>query len=135
MEEKKILIIKHIKERINNLEELGKVYSEEKIETLANKLLSTNKSIEDIYILIDNKFATQVRKLKHKDYLASLKEYYLSIIDKLKKGNNCYLLSYDQGVKVLEQAFIEDIKDVNPYLKLVNVNNENKGYKTRNQKF
>ena len=132
MEEKKILIIKHIKERINNLEELGKVYSEEKIETLANKLLSTNKSIEDIYILIDNKFATQVRKLKHKDYLASLKEYYLSSIDKLKKGNNCYLLSYDQGVKVLEQAFIEDIKDVNPYLKLVNVNNENKGYKKEN---
>ena len=127
MEEKKALIINHIKQRIKSLKELGKLYSEEKINTLAINLLSTNKPIEDIYILIDNKFATQVRKIKHKNYLASLKEYYISSIDKLKKGNNCYLLSYDQGVKVLEQAYIEELKDINPYQKLVNVNKERQG--------
>ena len=132
MEEKKLLIVKHIKERISNLSELGQVYSEEKINSLANNLLSTNKSVEEIYILIDNKFATQVRKLKHNAYLASLKEYYLSSIDKLKKGNNCYLLSYDQGVKVLEQAYIKEIKDLNPYLKLVSINNEHPGTKKEN---
>lgn len=132
MEEKKALIVNHIKQRIKSLKELGKLYSEEKINTLAINLLSTNKPIEDLYTLIDNKFATQVRKIKHKNYLASLKEYYISSIDKLKKGNNCYLLSYDQGVKVLEQAYIEEIKDINPYQKLVNVNKERHGIKKPN---
>lgn len=132
MEEKKSLIINHINQRINSLKELGKIYSDEKINTLAENLLSTNKSLEEIYTLVDNKFATQVRKIKHKDYLASLKEYYISSIDKLKKGNNCYLLSYDQGVKVLEQAYIEELKEINPYQKLVNVNNEKQGTKKPN---
>ena len=132
MEDKKQLIIKHIKERISNMEELGKVYSDEKINKLAENLLSTNKPLQEIYTLIDNKFSYQVRKINHNNHLASLKQYYISSIDKLTKGNNCYLLSYDQGVKILEQAFVIEIKDINPYLKLVNVNNETKGYKKEN---
>ena len=132
MEEKRQQIIDHINNRITNLTELGKVYSEEKINTLADKLLSTNKPLTEIYTLIDNKFSYQARKLSHNQYLASLQKYYLSSIDKLSKGNNCYLLSYDQGLKVLEQAYIAPIKEVNPYLKLVNVNNSTKGYKKEN---
>lgn len=132
MEEKRQQIINHINNRITNLTELGKVYSEEKINTLADKLLSTNKPLTEIYNLIDNKFSYQARKLSHSQYLASLQKYYLSSIDKLTKGNNCYLLSYDQGLKVLEQAYIAPIKEVNPYLKLVNVNNSTKGYKKEN---
>lgn len=132
MEEKRQQIINHINNRITNLTELGKVYSEEKINTLADKLLSTNKPLTEIYTLIDNKFSHQARKLSHNQYLASLQKYYLSSIDKLSKGNNCYLLSYDQGLKVLEQAYIAPIKEVNPYLKLVNVNNSTKGYKKEN---
>ncbi len=132
MEEKKSLIVKHIKERIDTLKELGKVYSEDKINELADNLLSTNKPLEDIYTLIDNKFATQARKMKHKDYQASLKEYYISSIDKLKKGNNCYLLSYDQGVKVLEQANLKELKDINPYQKLVSLNGKFQGVKKEN---
>jgi hypothetical protein len=132
MEDKKQLIVTHIKERIETTKELDKMYSEEKINKLAENLLTTNKPLQDIYTLIDNKFSHQVRKITHNNHLASLKEYYLSSIDKLKKGNNCYLLSYDQGVKVLEQAFVLEQKDINPYLKLVNVNNDNKGYKKEN---
>lgn len=132
MEDKKNQIIKYIKERVAQLRELGKVYSDEKIEKLAENLLSTNKPLQEIYTLIDNKFSYQVRKINHNNHLSSLREYYIASIDKLTKGNNCYLLSYDQGVKILEQAFIQEIKDVNPYLKLVNVNNENKGYKKEN---
>lgn len=132
MEDKKNQIIKYIKERVAQLSELGKVYSDEKIEKLAENLLSTNKPLQEIYTLIDNKFSYQVRKINHNNHLSSLREYYIASIDKLTKGNNCYLLSYDQGVKILEQAFIQEIKDVNPYLKLVNVNNENKGYKKEN---
>lgn len=132
MEDKKQLIITHIKDRIFTMKELGKVYSDEKIEKLAENLLSTNKPLQEIYTLIDNKFSYQVRKINHNNHLASLREYYIDSIDKLTKGNNCYLLSYDQGVKILEQAFILEIKDVNPYLKLVNVNNETKGYKKEN---
>lgn len=132
MEDKKQSIIKHIKERLNTLTELGKVYSQEKIETLANNLANTDKPLEEIYTLIDNKFSNQVRKINHNNNLTSLREYYLASIDKLSKGNNCYLLSYDQGVKVLEQAYINDIKDINPFLKLVNINNETKGYKKEN---
>lgn len=132
MEDKKQLIITHIKDRIFTMKELGKVYSDEKIEKLAENLLSTNKPLQEIYTLIDNKFSYQVRKINHNNHLASLREYYIASIDKLTKGNNCYLLSYDQGVKILEQAFVLEIKDVNPYLKLVNVNNENKGYKKEN---
>ena len=48
MEDKKQLIIKHIKERISNMEELGKVYSDEKINKLAENLLSTNKPLQEI---------------------------------------------------------------------------------------
>lgn len=132
MEEKRQQIINHINNRITNLTELGKVYSEEKINTLADKLLSTNKPLTEIYTLIDNKFSNQARKLSHNNYLASLQKYYLSSIDRLTKGNNCYLLSYDQGLKVLEQAYIAPIKEINPYLKLVNVNNSTKGYKKEN---
>lgn len=132
MEDKKQLIINHIKDRISNMKELGKVYSDEKINKLADNLLSTNKPLQEVYTLIDNKFSHQVRKINHNNHLASLREYYISSIDKLAKGNNCYLLSYDQGVKVLEQAYIAEIKDVNPYLKLVNINNENKGYQKEN---
>ncbi len=129
---RKELIVKHIKDRLNSLEELGKVYSEEKIESLATNLANSDKTLTEINTLIDNKFSSQIRKIKHNNNLASLKEYYLSKIEKLKKGNNCYLLSYDQGVKVLEQAYIEEIRDINPYLKLVNVNNEKQGYKKDN---
>lgn len=130
--DRKQLIIAHIKERLSLLEELGKEYSEEKINSLAEKLSSSDKTLTEVCTLIDNKFSNQVRKINHNEYLASLKEYYLASIDKLKKGNNCYLLSYEQGVKVLEQAYISDIKDVNPYLKLVNINNDKKGFKKEN---
>ena len=130
--DRKQLIIAHIKERLNTLEELGKEYSEEKINTLAENLSSSDKTLTEVCTLIDNKFSNQVRKINHNKYLASLKEYYLASIDKLKKGNNCYLLSYEQGVKVLEQAYISEIKDINPYLKLVNINNDKKGFKKEN---
>lgn len=132
MNEKRELIIRHINERILSLAELGRVYSEEKINKLADNLLTMNKPIEDIFKLIDNKFASQLRRVKHNDYLASLKDYYLANIDKLKKGNNCYLLSYQEGYKVLEQAYLEDKKNINQYLTLVNINNEKKGYKKEN---
>ena len=56
MEEKRLAIIEHIKERLASLEELGKIYSDEKINNLALKLLSTNKSLEDIKQLIDNRY-------------------------------------------------------------------------------
>ena len=130
--DRKQLIIAHIKERLSLLEELGKEYSEEKINSLAEKLSSSDKTLTEVCTLIDNKFSNQVRKINHNKYLASLKEYYLASIDKLKKGNNCYLLSYEQGVKVLEQAYISEIKDINPYLKLVNINNDKKGFKKEN---
>ena len=126
------LIIEHIRERLSSLEELGKEYSEEKINSLADKLSSSDKTLTEVCTLIDNKFSNQVRKINHNKYLASLKEYYIANIDKLKKGNNCYLLSYEQGVKVLEQAYISEIKDINPFLKLVNINNDKKGYKKEN---
>lgn len=129
---RKELIIHHIRERLNSLEELGKIYSEGKILSLAENLANSDKTLNEINTLIDNKFSNQVRKIKHNNNLASLKEYYLSKIDKLKKGNNCYLLSYDQGVKVLEQAYISEVKDVNPYLKLVSINNNRQGYKKEN---
>ena len=132
MDEKKKAIIKHINKRLTDLEELGKVYSEDKINDLADNLAKTDKTIGDIYTLIDNKFSNQVRKLNHNNYLASLKEYYISSIDKLKRGNNCYLLSYDQGIKVLEQANVKELKDLNPYLKIVSINKVNKGTQKEN---
>lgn len=125
-------IKKIINEKLKNLTELGKVYSEEKINTLANNLASTNKTIEEISILINNKFSNQIRKISHNNHLASLREYYIESIDKLKKDNNCYLLSYENGVKILEQAHLEDIKDINPYLKLISINKKVKGYKKEN---
>lgn len=132
MEEKRNAIIKHIKKRLSDLEELGKVYSDDKIHNLAENLSQTDKTLGDIYTLIDNKFSNQVRKINHNNYLASLREYYISSIDKLKRGNNCYLLSYDQGIKVLEQANVKEVKDLNPYLKVVNINKVNKGFLKEN---
>lgn len=125
-------IKKIINEKLKNLTELGKVYSEEKINTLATNLAATNKTIEEITILIDNKFSNQIRKVSHNNHLASLREYYIESIDKLKKGNNCYLLSYENGVKILEQASLEELKEVNPYLKLMSINKKGKGYKKDN---
>ena len=121
-----------IKNKLKNLASLGKVYSEEKINTLATNLAATPKSLEEITILIDNKFSNQIRKISHNNHLASLKEYYIESIDKLKKGNNCYLLSYENGVKILEQASLEDIKDINPFLKLTSINKKRKGYRKEN---
>lgn len=132
MEDKRQLLINHIRTRVSSLNELGRVYSDDKIFALADKLLVSNKPIEELYTLIDNRFSTQIRKINHNNYLASLREYYLSSIEKLTKGNNCYLLSYDQGVKVLEQAYIKDLKNINQFTKLVKINNENKGYKKDN---
>jgi hypothetical protein len=57
MEDKKQLIVTHIKERIETTKELDKMYSEEKINKLAENLLTTNKPLQDIYTLIDNKFS------------------------------------------------------------------------------
>ncbi len=130
--DRKALIIEHINERLSELEELGKIYSKEKIEELASNLEKTDKSLNEINTLIDNKFSNQVRKINHNNYLASLKEYYLSSIDKLKKGNNCYLLSYDQGVKVIEQAYIKEEKKINPSLTRVSINGNKKGYQKDN---
>lgn len=124
---RKSLIIAHIKERLTSLEELGKLYSEEKTNVLAEKLAASDKTLNEIFTLIDNKFSNQIRKIRHNNNLASLKEYYLSRIDKLRKGNNCYLLSYDQGVKVIEQAYIHTEKEINAYSKQVTVNNNKKG--------
>lgn len=130
--DKREQIIFHIKEKVQEFKELGQKYSEEKIASLADNLLNTGKALPEIYTLIDNKFSNQLRKIKHDNYLASLKEYYLSNIDKLEKGNNCYLLSYDQGVKVLEQAYIKEVREINPNLKEVSVNNTKKGYQKIN---
>lgn len=132
MDEKKNSIIKHINKRLKDLEELGKFYSDDKIHNLAENLAKTDKTIGEIYTLIDNKFSNQIRKINHNNYLASLKEYYISSIDKLKRGNNCYLLSYDQGIKVLEQANVKELKELNPYLKVVNINKVNKGTQKEN---
>lgn len=132
MDEKTQSIIKHIRKRLDELEELGKVYSEDKIHNLAENLSKTDRTLGEIYTVIDNKFSTQVRKINHNNYLASLKEYYISSIDKLKRGNNCYLLSYDQGIKVLEQANVKELKDLNPYLKVVSINKVNKGFQKEN---
>lgn len=129
---RKSLIIAHIKERLTSLEELGKLYSEEKTNSLAEKLANSDKTLNEIFTLIDNKFSNQIRKIKHNNNLASLKDYYLSRIDKLKKGNNCYLLSYDQGVKIIEQAHITIEKDINDYMQLVTYNNNKKGYIKKN---
>ena len=130
--DRKNMIIEHIKTRLTTLKELGKVYGPEKIDELATKLANSDKSLNEVFTLIDNKFSNQVRKINHNNYLASLKEYYLSSIDKLKKGNNCYLLSYDQGVKVIEQAFIKTEKQINPNLSRVSINNEKTGFKKTN---
>ena len=128
----KELIKEHIKERLKDLQELGQVYSDEKVEQLAENLAKSGKSLTEINTLVDNKFSYQLRKVKHDNYLASLKEYYLSSVAKLKGGNNCYLLSYEQGVKVLEQANLKEVKTLDNGLTLVEVNDEKKGYKKIN---
>lgn len=135
MYDKKTLIIKYIKERLKRLEELDKRYSPEKIEKLADNLISTNKPLEELYALIDNKFSYQVRKINHNNHLAKLKEYYLSNIEDLKKGNNCYLLSYEQGGKVLEQAYIDEKKEISSNLSIISINNERLAYKKSNNKY
>ena len=61
--DRKALIIEHINERLSELEELGKIYSKEKIEELASNLEKTDKSLNEINTLIDNKFSNQVRKI------------------------------------------------------------------------
>ena len=132
MDEKIESIVKHIKKRVGSLEELGQVYSEDKIYDLAENLSQTDRTLGEIYTLIDNKFSTQVRKINHNNYLASLREYYISSIDKLKRGNNCYLLSYDQGIKVLEQANIKELKNVSDHLNIVSINKHNKGFQKEN---
>ena len=73
--DKKEFIVKYIKEKISKFEELGKEYSEEKINTLAEKLVSTGKTTEEISILIDNKFSNQIRKINHNNHLSSLKDW------------------------------------------------------------
>ena len=132
MYDKKTLIIKYINDRLSKLEELGKKYSEEKINKLGDNLIAINKPLEEIYALIDNKFSYQARKISHNNYLSSLKEYYLANIDKLKKKNNCYLLSYNEGTKVLEQAKVTTIKKENNY-EYVSIN-EGFGYRKENSK-
>ena len=128
----KELIKEHIKDRLKGLEELGQVYGEDKIEKLAENLSKSGKSLTEISTLIDNKFSYQLRKIKHDNYLASLKEYYISSVDKLKSGNNCYLLSYEQGVKVLEQAYLKEVKKQKNGTILVEINKEKKGYQKEN---
>ena len=132
MYDKRVLIIKYINDRLSKLEDLGKKYSEDKINKLADNLIALNKPLEEIYSLVDNKFSYQARKISHNNYLASLKEYYLENIDKLKKNNNCYLLSYNEGTKVLEQAKVTSIKkDANTdYVRI----NDSYGYRKENSK-
>ena len=101
MEDKKQLLTEYINGRLEKLESLGKTYSADKVEKLVNNLLKTNKELPELYILIDNKFSSQARKISHNNHLANLQEFYLSNIEKLKQGNNCYLLSYSQGGKLL----------------------------------
>ena len=110
MYDKRVLIIKYINDRLSKLEDLGKKYSEDKINKLADNLVALNKPLEEIYALVDNKFSYQARKISHNNYLSSLKEYYLANIEKLKRNNNCYLLSYNEGTKVLEQASVTSVK-------------------------
>ena len=132
MYDKRNLIIKYINDRLSKLEELGKKYSEDKINKLADNLVALDKPLEEVYALIDNKFSYQARKISHNNYLASLKEYYLENIDKLKKGNNCYLLSYNDGTKVLEQAKVTSIKKENK-IDYVSIN-KGYGYRKENSK-
>lgn len=110
MEDKKVFLIRYIREKLKKLESLGKQYSDKKIEKLVDNLLTRDRSIEELTNLIDNKLSYQARKIDHNKHLSSLKEYYLSNISKLSKGNNCYLLSYNKGVKVLEQAKLEYVE-------------------------
>ena len=132
MYDKKKLIIKYINDRLVKLEELGKKYSPEKIDALADNLMALDKPLEEIYALIDNKFSYQARKINHNNYLASLKEYYLSNIEELKKGNNCYLLSYAKGAKVLEQANIKVISNISSNEDFVSISNKESGYRKSN---
>ena len=67
--DKRELIIKYIKDRLAKLEELGKKYSDDKINKLADNLVALNKPLEELYALIDNKFSYQARKINHNNYL------------------------------------------------------------------
>ena len=130
--DRKEYIIKYIKTKLNEFQSLGKFYSEEKINSLADRLTNSDKSLEDVCILIDNKFEHQLRKTTHNHHLESIKQYYLSSIDKLKNSNNCYLLSYSQGIKLLEQACVKEKgKKASPYIEVI-INNKKKGFKREN---
>ena len=76
MEEKRQLLTEYINGRLEKLESLGKTYSKEKIDKLINSLLKTNKELPDLYILIDNKFSSQARKISHNNHLANLPSVY-----------------------------------------------------------
>ena len=134
MDEKRQQLTEYINGRLEKLESLGKTYSKEKVDKLVSNLLKTNKELPELYVLIDNKFSSQARKVSHDNHLANLKEFYLSNIEKLKKGNNCYLLSYSQGGKILEQALVEDKSDFSLNLTICVINNHKIGYKKPNSK-
>ena len=125
-------LFNYISKKVKELDNLGKTYSDEKINLLVDKLINSKKSYQELTQIVDNKFSLEARKMNHNNHLISLKEYYLSNIDKLSNNNNCYLLSYDEGVKILEQASLKSIKELNPYLKIVNINNEKRGYQKNN---
>ena len=50
--DRKEYIIKYIKTKLNEFQSLGKFYSEEKINSLADRLTNSDKSLEDVCILI-----------------------------------------------------------------------------------
>lgn len=122
-------IDKYIRKKLEDFKDLGKNYDDKKINDLVDCLDKTNSSLEDLTIMIDTKFSYQLRKLNHNSYLSSLKKYYLSSVEKLKHGNNCYLLSYDKGNKILEQATITENKKIDNELTLVTINKKNPAYK------
>ena len=128
MVERREYIDKYIRKRLEEFKDLGKSYDEQKIASLVDSLCNSNSSLEDLVIMIDTKFSYQLRKLNHNSYLSSLKKYYLSSVEKFKKGNNCYLLSYDKGNKVLEQALVTEEKKINKELDLVKINKKNMAY-------
>lgn len=125
--DKKEYIVSYINKKLTEFNDLGHVYSDEKINTLAERLASSNKTLEEVCTTIDTKFFNQLKKITHKNHLEELKKYYKSSIDKLKKGNNCYLLSYSQGVKVLEQALVTEKKKGK-----VTINDNKEGVKKEN---
>jgi len=132
MGEKREVLEKYIREKLCEFIVLGKNYNDDKIKKLVDNLCNTDKTIDELKKIVDSKFSFQLRKLGHNNHLSSLKGYYLSSVEKLKKGNNCYLLSYDEGVKVLEQAKVVDTKTKNKGMDIVKINDEMLAYKKDN---